>query len=563
MTDVKALEDINRLTTRFTRTCPPQLEYQERLAEEFEIILSLRFTDYFCQIRDILDLTHDIPHMTRGSAGSSLVCYLMGITDVDPLQWDIPVARFLNPKRDDLPDVDIDYPHYQQETVMNRIFKKWPGKSARISNYVLYKDKSAKREAAKRLGHKGRLPRKFTYESLGIDPVEAKRIENKLKGKKKCISKHCGGILMFTRQLPKSLISQTNQILLDKNEVADLEHLKVDILANRGLSQLIDIDSQTNLYEYPEIDEATSSLLSRGDVLGVTQGESPAMRRLFRAIRPQSMLDCVFATALIRPVAMQGRRKAAFFSDWTADRVSDVVVCEDDAIVQIAKLIGCDFYEADMYRRAFAKKNEEKVMEFMTRLGDHPRKDEVFRSLQELSGFGLCRAHAVNLGRLIWALAYQKAHNQKGFWSAALKHCHGSYKRWVYKTEAKRAGLTPTTISKSDKFDDPVWQYKKYGWWSDPKFLPGFYTRHLYLDRIEFAGLIANGRVYKAGNKKYVTFVTLGIDNGYYVDLTINKPFPYSDHDVIRGVGRIKHLNNSDYIEVIESEVLPIDKFYS
>jgi DNA polymerase III alpha subunit len=128
----------------------------------------------------------------------------MGITDVDPLQWDIPVARFLNPKRDDLPDVDIDYPHYQQETVMNRIFKKWPGKSARISNYVLYKDKSAKREAAKRLGHKGRLPRKFTYESLGIDPVEAKRIENKLKGKKKCISKHCGGILMFTRQLPKS-----------------------------------------------------------------------------------------------------------------------------------------------------------------------------------------------------------------------------------------------------------------------------------------------------------------------------------------------------------------------
>ena len=82
MEDVKALEQIGRLTSRFTRTCPSQPEYQERLAEEFEIILSLRFTDYFCQIRDILDLTQDIPHMTRGSAGSSLVCYLMGITDV-------------------------------------------------------------------------------------------------------------------------------------------------------------------------------------------------------------------------------------------------------------------------------------------------------------------------------------------------------------------------------------------------------------------------------------------------------------------------------------------------
>ena len=203
---------------------------------------------------------------------------------------------------------------------------------------------------------------------------------------------------MFTRQLPKSLISQTNQILLDKNEVEDLEHLKVDVLANRGLSQLLEIDPTTKLYEYPEIDEATSSLLSRGDVLGVTQGESPAMRRLFRAIRPQSMLDCVFATALIRPVAMEGRRKAAFFNDWTSDRISDVVVCEDDAIMQISKLVGCSNYEADMYRRAFAKKNEERVMEFMTRLGDHPRKDEIFRSLQALSGFGLCRAHAVNLG---------------------------------------------------------------------------------------------------------------------------------------------------------------------
>ena len=86
MEDVKAIELIGKLTERFTRTCPPQPEYQQRLAEEFEIILDLRFVDYFLQIRDILDITQDIPHMTRGSAGSSLVCYLMGITDVDPMQ---------------------------------------------------------------------------------------------------------------------------------------------------------------------------------------------------------------------------------------------------------------------------------------------------------------------------------------------------------------------------------------------------------------------------------------------------------------------------------------------
>ena len=149
------LEQINSLLAEFRRTCPQDERYQLRLAEEFQIIIDQRFTDYFLKIRKVLDLNRDIPHMTRGSAGSSLVCYLMGITDVDPIEWNIPLARFLNPLRDDLPDVDIDVPHFQQEKAMQRIFDAWPGRTARISNYVMYKEKSARREAAKRLGAKG------------------------------------------------------------------------------------------------------------------------------------------------------------------------------------------------------------------------------------------------------------------------------------------------------------------------------------------------------------------------------------------------------------------------
>ena len=133
---------------------------------------------------------------------------------------------------------------------------------------------------------------------------------------------------MFQRQLPKSLFTAENQILLDKNEVEDLEHLKVDVLANRGLSQLIEIDPTIRLTDYPEEDSATSALLCRGDVLGVTQAESPAMRRLFRAIQPKSRKDCVFATALIRPVAISGRKKATMFHDWSQERMSDTIVYE-------------------------------------------------------------------------------------------------------------------------------------------------------------------------------------------------------------------------------------------
>ena len=531
------LENIQRLLDRFKRPVPPEQQYQDRLVEEIGLILQLRFTDYFIQICDIIDLTTDIKHMTRGSAGSSLVCYLLGITDVDPVKWKIPVARFLNPLRDDLPDVDIDFEHWRQLEVMNRIFKKWPGMTARLSNYVTYKPKSAKREAAKRLGATGRLPRGFTYESVGVDPTEAKRIERKLLGKKRAISKHCGGIVMFTRKLPKSLISQDNQILLDKHEVEDLEHLKVDILANRGLSQLLEIDPHTALEDYPEYDDKAAALLARGDVLGVTQGESPAMRRLFRAIQPTGVHDCVFATAMVRPVAMSGRQKAAVFQDWSQETMQDSIVFEDDAIEIISSIIGVDAYEADSYRRAFAKKNDEKILEFVERMGSNPRRNEAMAALQELSGFGLCRAHAVNLGRLIWALAYQKAHNPEAFWRANLKHCQGSYRSWVYQTEAHRR----------DILTEP-------GWWHRG-FPRGLGVQQKYLERVNFAGIIANGRTFRGKTGKYVTFLTLGTNYGEYIDVTVQKPFQYRDGDIVSGSGVVRHSNNSDYINCVDAKL--------
>jgi DNA polymerase III alpha subunit len=548
-------QQYERLLARFKRQVPSRPEYLNRIAEELELIVKQRFTDYFIQITDILDMTVDIPHMTRGSAGSSLVCWAMGITDVDPIRWEIPLARFLNPLRDDLPDVDIDFPHWAQDTVMQRIFRRWPNKTARISNYVTFKEKSAKREAARRLGAKGRLPKRIDYKKLGVDPEEAERIERKLIGKKRAISKHCGGILVFKHDLPKSLKNGENQILLDKHEVEDLEHLKVDILANRGLSQLVDIEPNIALEEYPEQDILTSNLLSRGDVLGVTQGESPAMRRLFRAIRPQSKSDCVFATALIRPVATTGRQKASFFHDWTEERLADSIVYEDDAILKISKLIGCDHYEADMYRRAFAKKNEEKVFEFMQRMGDQEDKAAIHRELMQLGNFGLCRAHAVNLGRLIWALAYQKAHNPQAFWRACLKHCQGSYRSWVYKREAMLSGWEIDQMGyRVSGESDPWRQFRKVGYWTTPEFLPGMNVQNTWLDRWEFTGLVANGRVFKGDSGKYVTFLTLGVGNGRYIDVTVRRPLAYSDSVIVSGTGRLKHSNGSDYLDCTEAE---------
>ena len=538
-------KELETLISKFVRTLPEGVEYEKRLEEELELIAKLGFAKHFLRVVEILDLTKDIPHMTRGSAGSSLLCWLLGIADVDPIKENIPLSRFMNPKRDDLPDIDLDFPHFQQETVMNRIFDKWKGQSARVSNYVMYKEKSALREAAKRFGAKGQLKRNFKLEEVVPEFVEdAEKLAKKLLGKKRCISKHCGGVLIFDRPVPKSLINGTNQILLDKYEIEDLEHFKIDILANRGLSQLFEIDHTRNLLDYPEHDEKTAELLSSGNVLGVTQAESPAMRRLLRAIKPKSREDCVLATALIRPVATQGRRKASFFRDWSKDTFDNTIVFEDDAIILISQLLGCSQYEADMWRRAFAKKNEEKIYEFMEKIGNHEHKNEILAALRELSNFGLCRAHAINLGRLIWAIAYQKAHNPTKFWAATLKHCQGSYSRWVYHHEAKLAGAIPVTYEGNE-----VNEMMSQGHWHSDKFLP-VCAEIRKPGEVEFCGLVANYRVFKSAPKQYITFVTIGTGNGRYLDVIIDRAVSFHEQPILWGVGKLGYKNNSEYVTV-------------
>ena len=428
--------------------------------------------------------------------------------------------------------------------------------SARVSNFVTYKPKSALREACKRLGvPHNKLGRNFKLtEVIPGQEGEAERIARKLEGKKNYISKHCGGVLIFDRKVPKSLINGENQILLDKYEIEDLEHFKIDILANRGLSQLWEINGKqpNGLSQY---DEKTARLLQRGDVLGVTQAESPAMRRLFRALHITNRDDCTFATALVRPVAMQGRRKASFFNDWSKDKFDETTVYEDDAIKRISKILGCNYYEADMWRRAFAKRNEEKVMQFYELIGSHVKRDEIMEDLRQLSGFGICRAHAINLGRLIWSLAYEKAHNPQKFWEAALKHCKGSYRRWVYKREA----LLNNALGNVCDLYDPVDEYKRKGYWTGSQFLPNTFLKRKG-GKATFCGIVANSRVFKSERGKYVTFVTLGVGNGEYIDVTLHDPISTRKYPILLGHGFLKMNNRTQYIDAKQCKGLTVDK---
>jgi hypothetical protein len=561
-------DSLNLLLTRIKRPIPDEPRYLERLEQELEIINEQRFVPHFLRVLEILDLTKDIPHITRGSAGSSLVCYLLGITDVDPVHHEIPLARFLNPLRDDLPDVDIDFSQKFHKQVLERIYAHWPGRAARLSNYVKYRDKSAKKEALKRIcgitgkAVQGKLPEHLV-------PNHQKQawrdLTNKLMGKKRCISKHPGGVVVFDQPPAKSLIIQKdNQILLDKHEVEDLALLKVDVLSNRGLSVLWDCDGK-GPFEYDHACDLTLEMLARGDSMGIIQGESPVMRRTLRSLQPQTISDLTLVTALIRPAALTGRERGVFFREWVGAnkqpgvlKHKDGLIFDEDAISLICKVLGADAFEADMYRRAFVKKNEEVMFEFLERVGDHAEREQILYLLSRMDGFGLCKAHAINLGRLIYAQAYEKTHNPKRFWLAVLQNACSMYRPWVHMEAAKRAGWCIQGNQRPWKvkgdvlynddwqiplFDDHWDQLATRGFWSHATWIPGTWFQQMG-NLASFSGMIATHRVYHKGKGEHVTFVTVGTGAGEFLEVCLPGAVKLKHVAFVEGMGKVDVRNN-------------------
>jgi error-prone DNA polymerase len=577
-------QTLNLLLTKIQRPIPNTTAYLERLEQELEIIDQQNFAPHFLRVLEILDLTRDLPHITRGSAGSSLVCYLLGITDIDPVKYAIPLARFLNPLRDDLPDIDIDYGQKFHKEVLNRIYARWPGRAARLSNYVKYRERSAQKEALKRVcGIKGKRAQQQPVESLvpAEKKVEWQLLSQKLLGKKKSISKHPGGVVVFDQPPARSLVlSRDNQILLDKHEVEDLALLKVDVLSNRGLSVLWDC-SQKGAFDYNHECEQTLARLAMGDSVGIIQGESPVMRRTLRALQPQSIDDLALAAALIRPAALTGRQRGVFFREWlghnqqpTSLKYKEGLVFDEDAISLICRAANVNSWQADMYRRAFVKKNEEVMMQLLELIGDHPQRESILYQLKNMDGFGLCKAHALNLGQLIYAQAWERHHNPRGYWLAVLQNACSMYRPWVHMEMAKKAGWhiqgrkRPWSVRDNCLYN-PDWQVplfdshwdqlRSMGFWTHATWLPGCHYQQMG-NLASFCGLIATHRIYHKGNHEFVTFVTLGTAQGEFLEVALPGLNNLKNHAIIEGMGQVEVKNHCTTIHATQFSLMTVSQ---
>ncbi len=528
-----------KITKCFVRDFEDSPKYKVRLAKELKWLEGSIAEDYILTVAEICRNLTDIPHIIRGSAGSSLVAYLLGISNIDPVRWDIEPERFFHPLRKDLPDIDLDFPDHLRDQVFERIKKMYPGRVARISNHVKYEEKSAYREAVRILGYRKRLPRKFLLSDVVPgNEHRATEIADELMGTVRNVSLHCGGIIVFKNSVPDSLLipDTDDQVRLDKLETESSGLFKIDILSSNALSQLNEIDS-SSLDSYPETDDLVAQMLSSGKSLGITQAESPAFQKMLRAVKPRSLADIAMCMALIRPASAWRAHRKEFIEEWESSRTKSLLVYEDDANHLIRSLTGLDGPGADALRKAFMKKDATLTKEFRSLMDARPDGATIINDIEAFRTFSMCKAHSVSYAYVTWALAYNKAHNPKKFWHSTLNHAQSMWRPWVHVEEAKSVGwnvipgkppytdfggfLTPKNGMRSLFRIDPWVELRKHGMWSAESFPKGIGFSNQDED-VELNGLIGTHRIIKKDDGFCVTFVTVGTSRGEYHDLVLD-----------------------------------------
>lgn len=488
-------------------------EVSDRLTYELSIIQSMQFSDYFLIVWDFIAYAKENKIMVgpgRGSAAGSLVSYVLGITEVDPLQYDLLFERFLNPERVTMPDIDIDFSDNRRDEVIEYVRHKYGEEHvAQIITFGTFAARSLLRELIKTIG----IDQQDANFILKEIPVQAKHsiteyvkesndlqqyikqsaplktlfsVAAKLEGLPRHISTHAAGVVISDQPLTEyvPLTIGTNETYLTQFPMNDLEAiglLKMDFLGLRNLTLLERIirtieystKQHITLTGIPAEDSQTYRLLQKGKTNGVFQLESQGMKQVLTQLKPTTFEDIVAVNALFRPGPMEnipvyigrkhGQEKVAYpHPDLKPilEKTFGVLIYQEQ-IMQIAhKIAGFSLGEADVLRRAVSKKQqtvmEEQKESFiqgcLTNGYPENTAEEIFKWIVKFSNYGFNRSHAVAYSMISYQLAYLKAHFPGSFFAELLSSSANQQEKvYAYIKELKELGLTlaPPSVNKS------------------------------------------------------------------------------------------------------------------
>jgi error-prone DNA polymerase len=337
------LEDLvhRALPERYPQGAPQKV--RELIAQELALIKKLDYAPYFLTIHDIVAFARekDILCQGRGSAANSSVCYVLGITAVDPAENDLLFARFISAARREPPDIDVDFEHERREEVIQHIYEKYGRERAGLAAEVIsYRPRSALRDVAKvfglsedmivalgslQWGSRGDgFSEKHTAQA-GLDPAnptirQVIHFARKILSFPRHLSQHVGGFILTRGRLdslaPIGNAAMKDRTFLewDKDDIDTLGLMKVDILAlgmltciRKGFDLIAQHEgSRIGLADVPREDKAVYDMLCKGDSIGVFQVESRAQMNMLPHLRPRRFYDLVIEVAIVRPGPIQG-----------------------------------------------------------------------------------------------------------------------------------------------------------------------------------------------------------------------------------------------------------------
>lgn len=465
---LKALA-VKGLSKRLEETNKNHKQYQERLLYELKIIHQMGFDHYFLIVFDFVryaKMNDILVGPGRGSAAGSLVAYCLGITDIDPLEYDLLFERFLNPERITMPDIDLDFPDHKRDLVIRYVQEKY-GKNHVISiiTFGTFALRSSIRDIARvmkiDLSRVNAIIKRVLNDQVDTTDQETMRlldVAKRIEGLPRNSGTHAAGMILSKQDLTKTIPLQEGvdgyyQSQFEATELEGLGLLKIDFLGIRNLQiiedvvrLITDVNQNFLLKDIPLTDKKTYQLLSRADTDGVFQLESSGMKNVLTKLKPKNFEDIIALLALFRPGPMENideyiaRRNGKAYADIHPQLEKilkptyGIIVYQEQIMRILHEFAGYSLAEADLIRRAISKKDKTVLEKERIRFIEkclaknltQQTAEEIYDLIVKFADYGFNRSHSVAYSLVAYQMAYLKANYYLQFMSVLLTHVIGS-----------------------------------------------------------------------------------------------------------------------------------------
>ncbi len=468
-----------------TRTAEVTPEIEARVKHELSVIRTMGYAGYFLIVSDFIRAAREMGVMVgpgRGSAAGSIVSYALGITNVDPLKYDLLFERFLNPDRVSMPDIDVDFSDSKRERVIQYVREKYGEDSvSQIITFGTLSSRAVLKDVARVLGiplsvvdpvtkqipvNQGKVMSiaealekvpelKSLHDSKDPKIKMLVDVSQVLEGMNRNASMHAAGVVIAPAAISNfvPMYKTPSTGLMTQYTMKDLEDaglLKMDFLGLRTLTVIENAlemikknhDVTINLDELPENDQKTFELFHKGQTVAVFQFESSGMQDWLRKLKPNSISDLVVMNALYRPGPMEsigdyiqrkhGLQKIEYLHpklEATLKETYGVIVYQEQVMRIASEIAGFTLAEADLMRRAMGKKDKAAMAAQKTKFVAGAAKtsnispklsEEIYERIEKFSSYGFNKSHSVPYSVVAYQTAYLKAQYPAEYMAATL-----------------------------------------------------------------------------------------------------------------------------------------------